>query len=123
MFYWHKDEAVSDGDDPAHYGILDRNKLQMCLDIPKLHYFNFEFYPTVASKAAAYLYFPNIYHVFSEANKRVCMSMMLTFLSMNMYDLSATDDELYDLALTIADAKTCPPIEIITQWIDKRLIG
>lgn len=121
IFSWHKSKAVSEGDDPSLFGILDREKLYNCLFIPKQQYFGFEYYPTIAAKAAAYFYYLNMYHVFSKANKRVSMSVMETFLMWNDCDLLASDDELYNLALLVANKKTCPRIEVIIQWIEKRI--
>ncbi len=91
IFNWHKNDAVADGDDPHLYGILDENKLQSCLSIPLQSFYDVDTYPTVAAKAAAYFYYFNRYHVFSDGNKRVSVSVMLTFLVWNgctpSYDL------------------------------------
>lgn len=53
--------------------------------------------------AAAYTYHLTKAHAFVEGNKRVAAVVTETFLNLNGIELKATDEELFDLYLGIAD--------------------
>ena len=53
--------------------------------------------------AAAYAYHLTKAHAFVEGNKRVAAVVTETFLNLNGIELKATDEELFDLYLDIAD--------------------
>jgi death-on-curing protein len=53
--------------------------------------------------AAAYAYHLTKAHAFVEGNKRVAAVVTETFLNLNGIELKATDEELFDLYLGIAD--------------------
>ena len=68
--------------------------------------------------AATYAFHPTNAHAFVDGNKRVGAAAMLVFLAANDVDLPATEDELYDLFLSIASsASTRSDVE---DWLRTR---
>ena len=121
IYKWAKHHYESTGEDVGDWGILDKNKLKSSLEKPQECYYGNESYPTIAAKAAAYLFWPNTWHVFNEANKRTSISIMLTFLYLNGCTLLVSQDEIIDLALKIANAKTCPNISEVILLFEENV--
>ncbi len=68
--------------------------------------------------AATYAFHLTQAHAFIDGNKRVGAAAMLVFLAANDVDLRATEDELYDLFLSIASsASTRSDVE---HWLRAR---
>ena len=55
------------------FGILDREKLIQCLEIPNQVIFGSEVHPSIEKKAAAYLYYLTASHPFVDGNKRTVL--------------------------------------------------
>ena len=55
--------------------------------------------------AAAYLYGICKNHPFVDGNKRTAAAAALTFLDMNAIDIDATEDDLYDLVIGVAEGR------------------
>lgn len=121
IYSWHISESIANGDDTGLFGILSEENLHLCLSIPIQEYYDEVIYPTIAAKAAAYLFYFVKYHIFGDANKRASISIMLTFLLINGCILLATFDELYAMSMRIADEKSSPLIERVIDWIEQRL--
>ena len=54
-------------------------------------------------------------HAFVDGNKRIGMYVLLTFLEVNGIPLDATDDEVVDVGLRLAEGKM--QYEELLQWI------
>lgn len=84
-------------------GIRDMNLLMSSVEVPKTAVFGQELYPTIAEKAAAYLFHIVKNHPFNDANKRTGFTACLLFLCANKAPINFTDDELEELTLAIAE--------------------
>lgn len=62
-------------------------------------------HPTLADQAAAYLYYLSRNHPFVDGNKRTAFAVMVTFLRVNGYRLTLTDDDAYDLVMQVAQGQ------------------
>ena len=60
---------------------------------------------TLFEMAAAYLYGICRNHPFVDGNKRTAAAAALTFLEANHVELQATEDELYDLVIGVAEGR------------------
>lgn len=96
-------------------GLRDVNLLESALRRPinKWNYQKPE--PDLAELAAAYIWGIVRNHPFVDGNKRTAYVVFRSFLMMNGWDLSATQDEKYDMAHGIA-AGTYSEIEV-SEWI------
>ena len=84
-------------------GERDNAGLESALAQPNAEYFGVPLHPTLADQASAYLFHLCQAHAFLDGNKRTAVFSMLAFLNLNQYELSATDDELFDLVLRVAN--------------------
>jgi death-on-curing protein len=93
-------ETISDP--PPDFSQSDFAKLDMVIHAPQ-HTFDAEdLYPSVTLKAACYFYFINKIHPFGNGNKRMSVVSLYVFLRLNKYVLTATNEELYQLAVNVA---------------------
>lgn len=73
-------------------------------------------YPTVFEKAAVYAETIISQHPFVDGNKRTGMMASFTFLEVNGFRVTATDDDVFTYALVIATKK--PSIQEMAVWFD-----
>ncbi|MGC9933786.1 type II toxin-antitoxin system death-on-curing family toxin [Priestia aryabhattai] len=116
-------EALHDQALEDYGGIPGRpeHKLEGILEMPKAGFLDYEKYPSIIEKAAVYLYYLASGHAFSDGNKRTSYAATFVFLDLNGYDLEATDDEIYDFVLSIANSETRPSFEVAVQWIERHI--
>lgn len=76
----------------------DKNKIDSIIAIPQKTFSGKDLYPNVFHKAACYLYFINKMHPFYNGNKRMSVFVTNIFLMMNNYELTFSDDQMYELA-------------------------
>ncbi len=88
-----------DGGDP---GVLDLGKLESALAQPQAGFGETLFHPTLPEQAAAYLFHISQAHAFSDGNKRTAVLAALTFLELNGLSPTIGQDELFELALEVA---------------------
>lgn len=62
-------------------------------------------YPTVVEKAAALVHSAVRNHALVDGNKRVGLMLLIVFLGMNGRRLTATNDEAYELIVSIAEGR------------------
>ena len=86
-------------------GIRDRGLLASALALPEAVFSGTELHPTLHEKAAAYLFHLVKNHPFVDANKRTGLVVALAFLAMNDVHVRATDDELVELVLDVANGR------------------
>ena len=96
-------------------GIRDIALLESALESPFQSYGGEELYPSIQAKAARLCYGLVKNHAMIDGNKRIGAHAMLTFLSINGYELSYTQKELSDLILDVAAGKSA--YEDILQWV------
>lgn len=82
--------------------ILDRGLLESSVMAPRQTWDGDYIYPTVTAMAAQYLFGINQNHAFENGNKRVAFAACSTFLQMNGYQLTLTEQEAANLTLDVA---------------------
>ncbi len=107
-----------------HYGgastaLRDFGMLDSACAVPQQAVFGTELYPTLHEKAGILFFLLIQNHPFVDGNKRTAVACLERFLEMNGYRLDATDDELFDLTVSVATAQT--PKEEVAPWIEQRL--
>lgn len=99
------------------HGIRDLNLLISVTNRPKTAFGGKEMYPTIFDKAATYLEGLVKYHVFVDGNKRTAIAASARFLSINGFELSASNKEVEEFVLKIATHKQ--EIAEIAAWFKK----
>lgn len=113
-----------DLDDLLHIGertlgtapeVRDVGLLQSALARPRASAHGEDAYPSIHAKAAALLHALARNHGLVDGNKRLALAAVLAFYGVNGFRLSLTNDEAYDLVMTVAsgkldDAATITPV-------------
>lgn len=79
------------------------NRLESCLDTPFQEFDGNELYPGLFKKAAVLFYLVTKNHPFENGNKRMAVTLTLTFLHLNGYSLNLTPESLYQISLIVAE--------------------
>ena len=98
----HDDQISSFGGTP---GVRDEGLLESALAQPQATFGGQFLHPTIAAKAAAYLYHIAMNHPFIDGNKRSAFAVTDTFLRLNGFSLNLTDDRVYDLVMQEAEGR------------------
>lgn len=107
------------------FGTRFPGKLESCLKTPLQSFAGRYLYHTLEDKASILFYLMIKNHPFQNGNKRIAVTSLLTFLFINGKWLAIPKDDLYDLAVKVAESK---PLEkegqiiIIKSFIKKYLI-
>lgn len=80
-------------------------RLESCLKTPLQSFAGRYLYPTLEDKASILFYLMIKNHPFQNGNKRVAVTSLLTFFFINKRWLNIPEDELYDLAVTVASSR------------------
>jgi len=107
------------------FGTRYPGKLESCLASVFQTFGRKDLYPTLVDKAAILFYLLVKNHPFINGNKRIAVTSLLVFLSLNNKWLSVSNEEMYDMALTVA--KSSPKLrrgmhELIKDFVDKNLV-
>ena len=79
--------------------------LESCLKTPLQTYGGKSLYPTLADKAAVLFYLLIKNHPFQNGNKRIAVTSLLTFLALNQKWLKMETEDLYHLAIWVAESR------------------
>ncbi|MFI5064958.1 MAG: type II toxin-antitoxin system death-on-curing family toxin [Streptosporangiales bacterium] len=82
--------------------VRDLGLLDSACHRPQASLFGREAYPTLAGKAAALMHSLACNHALVDGNKRLALLATVVFLRINGYALDLTDDEAFDLAMSVA---------------------
>ncbi len=99
------------------HGVRDMGLLLSALGRPQATVEGKDLYPTIYRKVAALSDAMINNHPFVDGNKRTGIGAAVLFLSLNGYVLSASNQELLDLTMEIAQKKTA--IETIANWFER----
>lgn len=86
-------------------GVRDAKTLDMIINTPKLQLYDEDAYPSIIEKTAIYMIQLVKRHVFQNANKRTALVASITFLKMNGYDFSMSNELAENLMVEIATWK------------------
>ena len=96
-------------------GVRDEGLLDSALESAFATFDGVELYPSKEEKAAKIAYSLVSNHAFVDGNKRIGVFVMLSFLSLNGIRIDATDEDIVQLGLGIADGSV--EYEGIISWI------
>jgi death-on-curing protein len=95
--------------------VRDLGLLDSACHRPRAGLFGQQAYPTVAGKAAALMHSLACNHALVDGNKRLALLATVVFLRVNGHRLDLTDDEAFDLTMSVAAG------ELDADGIEKRL--
>jgi death on curing protein len=82
--------------------VRDLGLLDSACHRPQAGFFGEEAYPTLAGKAAALMHSLACNHALVDGNKRLALLAAVVFLRINGYILDLTDDDAFDLTMSVA---------------------
>ncbi len=88
------------------FGIRAVSLLESALAMPAATFDGELLHLTIFEQAAAYLFHLVRNHPFVDGNKRVSLATCLTFLRLNDVRIDASDDELVDVVLGVAEGRS-----------------
>jgi death on curing protein len=83
--------------------ILNEGLLESALYQPKAGFGEEYFHSTIYEQAAAYLFHIACNHAFEQGNKRTAFAVMVTFLNLNDYELTMTEEKAYELTMQVVN--------------------
>jgi death on curing protein len=101
-------------------GILDLGSLESAVAQPRMTFNDEELYPTVVDKASALGYSMIQNHPFVDGNKRAGHAALETFLVLNGYEISASEDEQVEIVLGVASGKI--DRSMFTEWLRNHIV-
>jgi death on curing protein len=82
--------------------VRDLGLLDSACHRPRASFFGQEAYPALTGKAAALMHSLASNHALVDGNKRLALLAAVVFLRINGYVLDLTDDEAFDLTMSVA---------------------
>ncbi|UCE05401.1 MAG: type II toxin-antitoxin system death-on-curing family toxin [bacterium] len=99
-------------------GIRDVNLLLSAIYQPQQTFEGKFLYDSISKMAAIYAYHIAENQPFIDGNKRTAFAASVVFLKLNGYKLSATNEEVYQLFIDLANKKLLK--EEFVKWYDER---
>lgn len=90
--------------------------LESCLEQPFQQFGGVDLYPGIFKKAAVLFFLVTKNHPFKNGNKRMALTLTLTFLYVNGYFLEISTNDLYKISLKVA-ADSQQPIEKVVELL------
>lgn len=100
-------------------GVRDRGGLESAVARPTMTFGGEDLYDDLGAKAAALMHSLVLNHAFVDGNKRIGVAAAEFFLERNASILGATDEELEQLTLAVAEGKVA--VEALAIWFRQRL--
>lgn len=98
-------------------GVRDDGLLESAIESCFATFDGVELYPTKEEKAARLGYSLISNHAFVDGNKRIGVYIMLSFLELNGIKIKATNNDIVELGLSVADGSM--KYEDLLEWIKK----
>jgi death on curing protein len=89
--------------------VRDLGLLNSALARPQTVAFGVVAYPTLAEQAAALMHSLCMNHALIDGNKRLALAGVIAFVGINGYELQMTNDEAYELTMSIASGELDVP--------------
>ncbi len=99
-------------------GIRDEALLESAIENIYATFDGVELYPSKEEKAARLGFSLISNHAFVDGNKRIGIYIMLSFLELNGIKIEASNDEVYELGMKIAEGKA--DYDYILKWIKEK---
>ncbi|MCK9927002.1 type II toxin-antitoxin system death-on-curing family toxin [Frankia sp. Mgl5] len=97
--------------------VRDHGLLESVLARPRATVFGRDAYPPLDGKAAAFLHSLARNHALVDGNKRLALAGLIAFYGVNGRRLTLTNDDAYDLVMSIASG-TCDSVEKIAKILE-----
>ncbi len=111
----HQHMAEATGGD---VGVRDEALLESAIDNVYATFDGVELYPGKEEKAARLGLSLISNHAFVDGNKRIGIYIMLSFLELNGIRIEASNDEVYELGMKVAEGKA--DYSYILEWIKEK---
>ncbi len=99
-------------------GVRDEALLESAIENVYATFDGVELYPTKEEKAARLGFSLISNHAFVDGNKRIGIYIMLSFLELNGIRIEASNDEVYELGMKVAEGKA--DYNYILEWIKEK---
>ena len=99
-------------------GVRDEALLESAIENVYATFDGVELYPSKEEKAARLGFSLISNHAFVDGNKRIGIYIMLSFLELNGIKIEASNDEVYELGMKIAEGKA--DYDYILKWIKEK---
>ncbi|MCH8824361.1 MAG: type II toxin-antitoxin system death-on-curing family toxin [Planctomycetes bacterium] len=99
--------------------LRDAGLLESALAQPMAAFGGVQFHPTLAEKAATYLFHLSKNHPFENGNKRIAVIAAIVFLDINGYTVNAGINEFMKLTLNVIEGKTTKAE--VAQFLEARM--
>lgn len=96
-------------------GVRDEALLESAIETIYSTFDGIELYPSKEEKAAKLGYSLISNHAFVDGNKRIGMYIMISFLELNGIKIDATNDDVYQLGMAVADGSANN--DDVLKWI------
>ena len=96
-------------------GVRDFKLLESAIETPFQAFDGVELYPTIQAKGARLGYGLIKNHCMLDGNKRLGTHAMLVFFALNGIELRYTQNELYEMVLSVADGSL--EYEAMLRWV------
>ena len=100
-------------------GVRDRGALESAVARPAMTFGGEDLYGDLAAKAATLMHSLVLNHPFVDGNKRIGVATAEFFLERNASTFEASDEELEQLTLAVAEGKVA--VEALAIWFRQRL--
>lgn len=98
------------------FGIRDMGLIESALARPQASFGGEDLYPGVLDKAAALFHSLIFNHAFADGNKRTTLTVTARFLSLNGFELEASQEEIVNFPLAVENEHW--DIEKIAGWLE-----
>ena len=99
-------------------GVRDDALLESAIENVYVTFDGVELYPSKEEKAARLGFSLISNHAFVDGNKRIGIYIMLSFLELNGIRIEASNDEVYELGMKVAEGKA--DYNYILEWIKEK---
>lgn len=107
-------KELTEGEEPIPAFVArSPNRLESCLEQPFMSVGGQDLYKGLFRKAALLFYLVIKNHPFANGNKRMAVTILITFLFINNYSLMISNEEMYSLACTVANSRPQDKDEVL----------
>ncbi|MCR4712121.1 MAG: type II toxin-antitoxin system death-on-curing family toxin [Clostridia bacterium] len=99
-------------------GVRDEALLESAIENVYATFDGVELYPSKEEKAARLGFSLISNHAFVDGNKRIGIYIMLSFLEVNGIRIEASNDEVYELGMKVAEGKA--DYNYILKWVKEK---
>ena len=97
-------------------GVRDLGLIESAVNAPFQTFGGQDLYPTIFDKAAQLAYGLTENHGFVDGNKRAAIHSMMVYLLLNDFDLTADEDEIFQVSMNLAAGKISSAE--LSEWLE-----